>query len=126
MSTNKAANYQTGFPQGPMAMNGSMTPEWQRFFLWMFNRTGAAQGIDGAFLSRQSAQNTTDIAALTLLAKEALQDAELALADAQSIRADARKALEMAEDLGILRITASGNAQAAQSLIEDAVLLAAL
>ncbi|WP_336717552.1 hypothetical protein [Asaia bogorensis] len=127
MSATKAANYQIGFPQGPLTTDGrTLTAEWQRFLLWVFNRTGGAQGIDGTFIASQSGQNASDIAALTLLAKEALEDAQLALSDALTIRAEARKALETAQDLAILRITASGNAQAAQSLYEDAVLMTVL
>ncbi|MBS1028310.1 hypothetical protein [Gluconobacter albidus] len=119
--TTKAANYQIGFPQGPMSVNGVMTSEWQRFFLWMFNRTGSSQGIDGAYVAGQSSQNASDIAALTLLAKEALQDAQLALADALAIRAEARKALETAEDLAIMRVTTC-NARDGSFLNESMVL----
>lgn len=61
----KPANYQISFPQGPLIINGVMTAEWSRFFLWLWNRTGAGVGIDGAYVAAQSGQNTSDITELT-------------------------------------------------------------
>lgn len=61
----KVANYQISFPQGPLIINGILAPEWSRFFLWIWNRTGAGVGIDGAYVAQQGAQNTSDLTDLT-------------------------------------------------------------
>jgi len=123
MSATKAANYQIGFPQGPLTNDGrTLTAEWQRFLLWLFNRTGGAQGIDGRYVAEQGAQNTSDLTAVEKTAEQALANAQEALDEAQVLLAETRaaaallrKTLAKIDELAILSATTSACARAGQS-----------
>lgn len=106
--------------------DGTLTPQGYAFLRRLWERTGyapgtdsawTAQGADIALLSAAQAQSMAN-AALTE-AKAALELAAQVLLDAQSIRSQALKALETAQDSSILAATARGNAQAAQNQDES-------
>lgn len=138
---NKAANYQTAFPQGPVTNNGLMiSAEWQRSWLTLWNRTGGALGVDMTYQVGQIslAINTAQTAQKTATqaeenAQEAIkaaasaeQDAQTAIKSASQAEEDAQSALKAVEDVLIMTLLTSSAqvAKTAQSL-DDAALMAA-
>lgn len=70
-------NYQTAFPQGPIALaGGRVSVEWQRFFLNGWNRSGGAAGVDMTY-------QVTQINLALSIAQDAAKAAATAEADAQ-------------------------------------------
>lgn len=71
MSATSKANYQISFPQGPLVdKSGLITGEWQKFFIWLFNRTGSGIGIDGLYLANQGDTNSDNISDIQSEIKE--------------------------------------------------------
>ncbi|WP_046901028.1 hypothetical protein [Gluconobacter oxydans] len=108
--------------------DGTLTAQGKAFLRRLWERTGYAPGTDStwtameadiAVLAAARAQSVANAALAE--AKAALELAEQVLLHATSIRAEAAKALELSEDSAILSVTARGNAQAAQSPDESMI-----
>ncbi|KAB8122452.1 hypothetical protein D3W54_14775 [Komagataeibacter medellinensis] len=123
------ANYQVPFPQGPILINGQMTLEWQRFFLWLWNRTGGALGVDMAFEvemidEAQIVSATAQVAAAgaQVTANEALGLAFSAMLRTEIAAAKAQTALSRIEDMLKIELltSAAQRAEAGRSREEGA------
>lgn len=96
--------------------DGTLTPLGRVFLRRLWERSGYAPGIDMSWIAQEAdqavlasaqAQVSADVALREALS--ALDLAQKALLDAHSIRAQALKALEAAQDFAILFVTASRN-----------------
>lgn len=115
----KLANYQISFPQGPLIINGIMSPEWSRFFLWLWNRTGAGVGIDGAYVAGQSDQNTSDITELTPEVYQNTIDTTVSVASLASARQELAALAEQLLITAIRAETAAARLENAFAAAED-------
>jgi hypothetical protein len=80
MSGSAPNTYQIAFPSGVLTnSSGMVSPEWQRWFLAVWNRTGGAQGINGAYLTSQTATTGTSVQDALANAAAAGSDAETAI-----------------------------------------------
>lgn len=103
-------NYQTAFPQGPIALaGGRVSVEWQRFFLNGWNRSGGATGVDMTY-------QVTRIDLALSTAQDAAKAAATAEADAQT-GIQAAAAAERDAQAGI---KAAGTAQEAADAAQAA------
>jgi len=109
------ANYQTAFPQGPIAQTGGrISLEWQRFFLNGWNRTGGAAGIDMTYEVTQIDLALTTAQAAQKIAEQAETDAQTGIANAKAAQTSADKAERDAQ-------TGIANAASAQQTANTAV-----
>lgn len=93
--------------------DGTLTALGQTFLRRLWERTGSAPGTDTAWIEAEAdmatlsaAQAQSSAFAALREAQDALSLAQQTLLQAQSIRAQALKALEMAQDSAILSVTA--------------------
>lgn len=112
-----AGNFQIAFPQGPIVNgNGMMSLEWQRFFLWMYNRSGGAQGVDAAYVSQVAQEATSAASAAAQAASAAQSAASAAMSAAEAAQAAADTANATAQSVGTQATAAQQAAsQAAQA-----------
>jgi len=109
------ANYQTAFPQGPIAQaGGRVSLEWQRFFLNGWNRTGGAPGVDMTYEVTQIDLALNTAQAAQKIAEQAETDAQTGITDAKAAQDDADTAQKAAE-------AADADAKAAQQTANTAV-----
>lgn len=116
------------FPNQICNTDGTLTPLGRVFLRRLWERSGSAPGIDMSWIAQEADQAVLASAQAQVSADAALREAlsaldlaKKALLDAHSIRAQALKALETAQDFAILAVTARGNAQAAQSPDESMI-----
>lgn len=125
--------YPVQFPQGPIVINGMMSVEWQRFFISLWNRTGAGSGQDGS-LAIQEAETAlvaagisqANVASLMQSVGRARDMAGIAMLRAEIAAGRAELALSKINDLATINTLTSASAQAAlkkaAQLSEDAMI----
>jgi len=116
------ANLNCPLPQQICNADGTLTLQGQAFIRRLWERTGYAPGIDTTWIAQEADQAVIASAQAQSAANAALREAQNALdlakqvlLDAQSIRAQALKALEMAQDFAILAVTARPTRDGSQS-----------
>ncbi|MBS1093835.1 hypothetical protein [Gluconobacter wancherniae] len=103
-------------------LNGTLTALGQVFLRRLWERSGYAPGIDLSWIAQEADQAVIASAHAQSTANAALREAQDALdlakqilMDAQSIRAQALKALELARDCAIIASTAQPTRDGSQS-----------
>ena len=119
--TDSTTYYPVQFPQGPLAFNGAMSIEWQRFFLSLWNRTGSGDGLS----SGQALKVASDAlaAANEALSKSASasdgSDQAIIIASSlQSIVGEAIKIARQASDVALMSILQAEMALARSQMAE--------